>query len=404
MAHSRKPDAAPEASRDSARAISPLAEIVARSLRQDVLAGVLPAGRPLPSERSLAGRYSVSRTVIREAVRTLSSDGLLLQADRCRPVLARAETRKPRQGALRIGVWLWPQADDTSASSIFRGIQRAVRGHEARLIVGSASHESWDDDVAAEARFVRQLTDDEAADGAILWYLGGAKNLPVLRDARAKGLQLAFVDRQPPAGFDADFVGTENVTSARNAVAHLIGLGHRRIAFVSNLDTASPVREREEGYRRALDDAGIEPDERLRLRFGPGADEADDACARRTARDLLALDPRPSAVFTVNDSVGLILIEALRESGARVPGDLSVVGFDGLLHWVPGGGPLTTAKQNFTTIGELAGEALLRRLASDSPSTYRHVLLDAPLSHGGSTAAFRAEPGPSSSPRRESIL
>ena len=61
---------------------------------------------------------------------------------------------------------------------------------------------------------------------------------------------------------------------------------------------------------------------------------------------------------------------------------------------LPGGGPLTTAKQNFSTLGEHAGEALIARLAPESPSTYRHVLLDAPLSYGSSTAAYRTGPDP----------
>ena len=334
----------------------------------------------------MAQSHSVSRTVIREAIAILADEGLLLQSDRCRPVVAPTVPRR-RPAVARIGVWLWPRADDYAASSIFRGIQRASRGGEVRLIVGTASHANWDDDVESEARFIRGLVEDEAAEGAILWYLGGSRNLPVLREARARGMEFVFVDRCPPKGFEADFVGTENVGSARAAVAHLVELGHRQIAFVGNLDTASPVAERHEGYRRALEDVGLLP----MGPFLPARGESDPVNARRLAEAILGTKPRPTAVFAVNDSVALGLLDAFRELGVTVPEEMSVVGFDGLLHWVPGGGPLTTAKQNFTTIGELAGEALLRRLAPDCPPTHRHTFLDAPLSLGGSTAPPRTD-------------
>ncbi len=369
-----------------ATAISPLAEIVARSLRRQIIEGVLPVGMPLPSERALSEQHSVSRTVIRDAVGALAREGLLLQSDRCRPVVSAPRVSARKVGALRFGVWLWPQADDYFASSVFRGIQQSARGADMRLLVGTASHESWDDDVESEARFIRQLVETEGADGVILWYLGGNRNLPVLLEARRRGLEFVFIDRRPPEGFEADYVGTENVGAARNAVAYLAELGHRRIAFVGNLDTASTVAERYRGYLRALDDAGIQPDPSWRLCFGPNENESDASASRRVVEDFLALRPRPTALFAVNDSVALGILEAFRDLGVSVPDDVSVVGFDGLLHWIPGGGPLTTARQNFPSIGEHAGEVLLARLASDSPSTYRHILLDAPLSQGGSTA------------------
>lgn len=356
--------------------------MVVRTLRRQIAQGDLPQGSALPSERTLAERHSVSRTVVREAVQTLAAEGLLIQSERCRPVVA--GTGRSRRAGIHVGVWLWPHADDVFASSIVRGIQRAAGGTDARLVLGTGPHSSWDDDIAAEARFIRDLG-ESGASGAILWYLGGARNLDALREARAHGVEFVFVDRRPPTEFEADFVGTENVGATRRAVAHLVSLGHRRIAYVGNLDTASTVADRLRGFRRGMEEAGLEPGPELRLSPEPG--ESESAAADRLARELLALSP--TAAFVVNDTVALGLIEALRTLGIRIPDDLSIVGFDGLLHWLPGGGPLTTARQDFATLGELAGEALFARLDPESPATYRHVLLDAPLSLGGSTATPR---------------
>lgn len=370
------------------RGVSPLAEAVSRVLRLAILGGDYRPGVPLPSERTLAQTHSVSRTVVREAMGVLAAEGLLLQSNRCRPVVAPAPAR--RASVARIGVWLWPHADDYAASSIFRGIQRAAKEGDVRLIVGAPSHRSWEDDVASEARFVRGLMEDEAADGAILWSIAGARDLDLLREARRRGMEFVFVDRLPPEGFEADYVGTENVGAARAAVAHLMELGHRRVAFVGNLDTASTVADRVQGYRQALEDAGLEP---MSPRL-PRPTEPEAEAAVRVAKELLGLSPRPTAVFAVNDSVALQLLEAFRDLGVSVPAEMSVVGFDGSLHWVPGGGPLTTARQNFTLMGERAGETLLRRLRSAASPVYRHVLLDAPPSPGGSTAPPRPDPAP----------
>ena len=371
------------------RSASPLAQTVVGSLRRKIAEGEFRAGHPLPSERALADMHSVSRTVVREAVEALATEGLLLQNEGCRRVVAEVAAPRRRRTAPRIGVWLWPHAEDAFASAILRGIQRAAQGTGARLFIAAAPHHSWEGDVAAEARFIAGLVEDEA-DGAILWSIGGAMSLPHLRAARDQGVQFAFVDRYPPKGFEADFVGTENVGAARRGVAHLVGLGHRRVAFVRNLDTASTVSERRRGFERGLADAGLASVGEVA--FSPLAGESDAEAARRAASDLLSLTPRPTAVFAVNDAVALLLVEALRDAGLFVPGEMSIVGFDGHLAWLPGGGPLTTLNQDFTAVGEFAGEALFARLAPDSPSTYRHVLLDAPLSQGGSTTPLPAGP------------
>ena len=257
--------------------LTPLTGLVVRSIRRKIVNGIFPDETILPSERVLAERFNVSRTVIREATAHLVAEGLLVQADRCRRVVARPPAAWRGNGPLRFGVWLWPHADDYVASSIFRGIQQAAREGDLSLIVGTASHRSWDDDIESEARFLRGIVESKSADGAILWYLGGERNLPALREARDAGIELVFVDRYPPAGFEADFVGTENVRSARNAVTHLVELGHREIAYVGNLDTASTVFERHLGYLRALRDAGLEAKE-----------ERDSALQPAARRELLA--------------------------------------------------------------------------------------------------------------------
>lgn len=374
------------------RSASPLAQAVAKRLRTEILEGRLSSGRALPSERELADQNSVSRTVVRAALSLLVREGLITAGGGGRPVIAERPTNVRSTRSRDVGVWLWPFTDEFAASSILRGIQHGLEGSGARLVVGSARLGSWESTLESEAKFLHDLANDEQAIGAILWYLGGEKNLPVLLEAKNRGLQLVFVDRRPPAGIEGDFVGTENRGSAQRAVAHLVELGHRRIACVKNNDPVSSVADRVAGYKRALGEAGLNVHENHILKFAPHAGEADLAAMLRLAKRIADLGC--TAVFAVNDSVALLLLDAFQQLGITVPAQMSVVGFDGLLRWVPGGGTLTTAVQDFNRVGEYAAELFFDRVRHEANPSYRHILIEAPLMVAGTTAAVRGDLAP----------
>jgi LacI family transcriptional regulator len=158
-------------------------------------------------------------------------------------------------------------------------------------------------------------------------------------------------------------------------------MGHRRIACLSNRDPASSVSERLEGYRSALSSAGLPF--RADLVF---AIRRDDECGVQEALDgLLSLNEPPTAYFAINDHIALQAHEQLNLRGNSIPAEVSVAGFDGLLRWVPGGGHLTSAQQNFERIGQLSMELLLERIEQSPGQASRHILLDAPLAIQGST-------------------
>jgi LacI family transcriptional regulator len=250
-------------------------------------------------------------------------------------------------------------------------------------VIASAPAGDWDSTYEAERKFLESLADDPQEAGVILWYLGADRNRPALEKLRAAEVPLVFIDRQPPRGFPADCVGTNNDNAARIAVQHLIQLGHRRIGLITNMDAASSVSERESGYERALRSSGISLDPDLIQR-----DSVDDQTGIENALDsLLSLSQPPTAIFCINDSLALQVHESLARREVKVPTEISLVGFDGLLRWVPGGGYVTTAEQDFYRMGQLATELVIERMTSGRPDAYKHVLLDAPLADHGSTAS-----------------
>lgn len=124
----------------------------------------------------------------------------------------------------------------------------------------------------------------------------------------------------------ADHVVIDNVRAARDATAHLVDLGRRRIAAIGAQSAPSGMTAilRERGYRAQLREAGLEVDERL-LQPAPNFHRADGYAAMQR---LLALTEPPDAVFCFNDLLALGAMRALAEADIRVPEDVAVIGFD----------------------------------------------------------------------------
>ncbi|MGC5020748.1 LacI family DNA-binding transcriptional regulator [Micromonospora sp. DT47] len=155
---------------------------------------------------------------------------------------------------------------------------------------------------------------------------------------------------------DLDVVRTDDAEGLRQAVAHLHGLGHQRIAHADG-GPAAGAAQRRRGYRTAVRRLGL-PDTPL---LPGGLTEEDGA---RAAAALLAAPPRerPTAVAAFNDRCALGIVDAARRAGLAVPGGLSVVGFDDIRAASYAHIALTTIRQDADALGRLAVERLAARL------------------------------------------
>jgi LacI family transcriptional regulator len=144
-----------------------------------------------------------------------------------------------------------------------------------------------------------------------------------------------------------------NYHGALEVMEYLIGLGHRRIGFISGRREIGSSERRLKGYRDALVNAGIEIDEEL---LAPG--DFTQATARECTRQLLALNNPPTAIFAANDQSAIGVFEVSEELGIRVPVDLSVVGFDNISEAKYLG--LTTVDQFLADMGYVAVQMLIK--------------------------------------------
>jgi len=210
------------------------------------------------------------------------------------------------------------------------------------------------DDPEQELRVVRTLI-ERRVDGLLLAPSAGAAEL-ALPYLAVQDTPVVLIDRFVD-GVALDQVGSENEEPTRALVAHLIANGHRRIGMVVGIAGLSTTDERVRGYRAALRDAGLEPDDALVAGGGSHADGARTAAAR-----LLDLAEPPTALVSGNNHMTIGVLRALKARGLRVPEDIALVAFDDF-EWADLFAPrLTVIAQPTAQLGARGVELLLSRL------------------------------------------
>lgn len=187
-----------------------------------------------------------------------------------------------------------------------------------------------------------------------------------------------LLNNMPTALFPAA-VTVDNRRAGRELAEMLIGLGHRRILFVSgNFAASDRARRRHEGYCDAMIKSGIAPLEAVEISFLNGYDQLDLSAALATVS--------PSAIIASNDLLALGVIGALRREGLSVPRDISVAGFDGITIGRLVDPPLTTVEMPDASMGAAAASLLLDMAENAAPA--RHFELAHMLRRGGTVRAI----------------
>ncbi|MGZ4169357.1 MAG: LacI family DNA-binding transcriptional regulator [Solirubrobacteraceae bacterium] len=267
-----------------------------------------------------------------------------------RPNLTARSLRSSDGRTLTIGVVLEDVANPFS-SALHRAVEDLARSRGVAVFGGSV-----DEDPSRERALTSALI-SRRVDGLIIMPTGDDQSY-LVNEQRA-GLNLVFVDR-PPRLLRADTVLSDNVGGARDAVAHLLAHGHRRIAFVGDLEEISTATERFAGYRQALTEAGIALERGLVV-FGVRGPDAGEAAVR----DLLA-GPRPTAIFTAQNLITIGAVRGLRDLGLRH--EIALVGFDDFALSDLLEPPVTIVAQDPAAIGAAACQRLFERMDGDAGS------------------------------------
>ncbi|GAB4531519.1 MAG: LacI family DNA-binding transcriptional regulator [Anaerolineae bacterium] len=195
------------------------------------------------------------------------------------------------------------------------------------------------------------------------------EQLPVLVN---EGFPVVLLGQLP--GNPACFVDVDNRSAAREAVEHLIQLGHQCIGCITNAPLQyTGSADRLAGYRDALQSAGIPYQERL-VRYGDFVPES----GYQAACSLLRETPPPTALFVASDVVAFGAMAAIREYGLSIPDDVALVGFDDVPLARYMDPPLTTVRLPATELGSQAGQMIIK-LIQDGEVGVRNVILETEL-------------------------
>ncbi|MBI6852405.1 LacI family DNA-binding transcriptional regulator [Pseudomonas cichorii] len=213
-----------------------------------------------------------------------------------------------------------------------------------------------DDNPEKQRNYLRVLL-EKRVDGLIVSSVGGDVSIAGgLAEVRTP---LVIVDRELE-GIEADMVRIDHEHGAYLATRHLLDLGHRDIACIGGPDNTVVADMRFVGYRRAMQEAGIEvlPEWTIHSDFTSSA-------GHEAAVGLLA-GHRPTAIFAGNDVIAIGVLRAAAERNIVVPRELSVIGFDDIQMSRYVYPALTTVGQSIMQLGETAAEMLLSRIVGTS--------------------------------------
>ncbi len=253
-----------------------------------------------------------------------------------------------RRGSTQtIGV-IVPRLTDTVMAMLYEALAKACSRNGRFAIVATTDDQPKADRVAAESllkRGVDGLILSTAREGDDFADSLAQRGIPFVLALRTDGRNLSAIGDDRLGGY--------------LATRHLLDLGHRRIGVIAGPSYASSARQRLEGYRQAIDEAGlaVHPDWIVPSTFGidAGADAAEK---------LMQLQDRPSAIFAVNDNTAIGALSSLSRLGLSVPDEVSVVGYNDIpiVSHLPTS--LTTVRVPFEQIASNALDLLTNGAAS----------------------------------------
>jgi DNA-binding LacI/PurR family transcriptional regulator len=323
----------------------PLYLVAKERIRDAIDAGVFGPGEQMPSTKELSDQLEVSLVTAHRALQELVNAGILQRSQGKGTFVHQAYLEGRRTiGESRVGLVLHRDASlaDFYHSQILEGVRAASQEFNVDLILLR-----YDEDVRKEC------------DGFL--YV----NPPAseIEDIAARRKVPTLILGAAPEGSNISTLDIDNTRLAREAVAHLIQLGHTAIAFVGGSDQTTRQRDRWNGFVAAMADKQLTPKPQWVLKSNTGHRLSDRD--RSDLARLLAGANRPTAVFASGYFFALDVYAAAKEASLTIAQDLSVVGVDdpaSAEHLAP---PLTTMRQPLLELGRGAIEALVERVRDE---------------------------------------
>jgi LacI family transcriptional regulator len=236
-------------------------------------------------------------------------------------------------------------------AELIHGVEKTLSTHQYNLMICNTEDNPYKEEEYLRLLMAKRVDGIVAAVASEKWV--------TLQAAEDRSFPLVFVDLRVE-GVRGPLVCGANEEGAYQGVSHLIADGHRAIAILAGMPGMSTMRDRLEGYRRALLEHGLQPREDL-VKFS----RLDVDSAREQMRSLMVGQSRPSAVFLNNNLLALGGLMALQELGLSCPEDIALICFDDVPWMRISNPPLTVLRQPNYEMGAMAGQLLLQQLRGE---------------------------------------
>lgn len=312
---------------------------------------------------------SVSRYLAGASVRSGAAIARAIDELGYLPSVVARSLRSGRHGSIGVIV---PDFTNPFFSALVKGIEQETRVAGYQVLLGNSDEDAHQEDALLAALSQR-------VDGLIM--------APLVEEGRSVlglaqiTMPVVLVDRDVHSSSNFDRVLVDNLSGARQAVEHLVSLGHTRIAFIGGPLHSTPGRARHEGFVSAMTEQGLVIDEGL-----VRASDFRENGGYSTMRDIWSSGNRPTAVFVANNLMTIGALNALNDLRVSVPNDVSIVGFDDLSFAALLNPPLTVIRRPDIEQGSTAAQLLLARISGREEAEPQSVTLPVELVVRGSTA------------------
>jgi len=243
-------------------------------------------------------------------------------------------------------------ADTAFFEALIAGIEATARTNGYQLTIKSVISQKLDVDL------IRTDLNDDAVKGILL--LGTEMDEDDMRSAMMLDKPLLLLDACF-LGIFSNYVVIDNINGVFMGVKHLIGNGHKKVGYLRSSIVIQNFLERYEGYVRAMTDSGLERDPGYTVPLRPTIEGAYEDML-----EFLSGSPKlPTAFFADNDIIACGAMKALKETGVKIPQDVSIVGFDDMPFCTIIEPPLSTISVDKKMLGTFAVEDLIRLITND---------------------------------------
>jgi LacI family transcriptional regulator len=247
-------------------------------------------------------------------------------------------------------------------AEIAKGVSSTIRPLGYDVVICNSEEDGEFEASEVDRLLARQV------DGLLIASAQPPQHVELFERIEARGVPYVLIDRRF-ADSHAPYVGADDEAIGSMATQHLIDRGSRRIAHIAG-PALTPGTGRLKGYRDALTAAGIQvPDAYVER-------ATDDTSGYQAMRRLLALTPRPDAVFGYNDPTAAGAMKAILEAGIRIPEEIKVIGVGNVHYSDLLRVPLSTIDQSSASIGAQAADMLVKSIGNKRRRPAKAILID----------------------------